>query len=51
MLIDAGNNEDGTKLVKYLQSYGMKKYHFDYDSKNMDLFSKYMKVLLEETLM
>lgn len=36
-----------TTLVEYLQSYGMKKYHFDYDSKNMDLFSKYMKVLLE----
>ena len=26
----------------------MKKYHFDYDSKNLDLFTKYMKVLLED---
>ena len=48
MLIIEGIDGVGkTTLVEYLQSYGMKKYHFDYDSKNMDLFSKYMKVLLE----
>lgn len=48
MLIIEGIDGVGkTTLVEYLQSYGMKKYHFDYDSKNMDLFTKYMKVLLE----
>ena len=46
MLIIEGIDGVGkTTLVEYLQSYGMKKYHFDYDSKNMDLLSKYMKVL------
>lgn len=49
MLIIEGIDGVGkTTLVEHLQSYGMKKYHFDYDSKNMDLFSKYMKVLLED---
>ena len=46
MLIIEGIDGVGkTTLVEYLQNYGMKKYHFDYDSKNMDLLSKYMKVL------
>ena len=46
MLIIEGIDGVGkTTLVEYLQSYGMKKYHFDYDSKSMDLLSKYMKVL------
>lgn len=49
MLIIEGIDGVGkTTLVEYLQGYGMKKYHFDYDSKNMDLFTKYMKVLLED---
>ena len=47
MLVIEGIDGVGkTTLVEYLQSYGMKKYHFDYDSKNKDLLSKYMKVLL-----
>lgn len=46
MLIIEGIDGVGkTTLVEYLQSFGMKKYHFDYDAKNMDLLSKYMKVL------
>ena len=46
MLIIEGIDGVGkTTLVEYLQSCGMKKFHFDYDSKNMDLLSKYMKVL------
>lgn len=46
MLIIEGIDGVGkTTLVEYLQCYGMKKYHFDYDSKNMNLLSKYMKVL------
>lgn len=49
MLIIEGIDGVGkTTLVEYLQGYGMKKYHFDYDSKNMDLFTKYMRVLLED---
>lgn len=48
MLIIEGIDGVGkTTLVEYLQDCGMKKYHFDYDSKNMDLFTKYMRVLLE----
>ena len=40
MLIIEGIDGVGkTTLVEHLQSCGMKKYHFDYDSKNMDLFS------------
>lgn len=46
MLIIEGIDGVGkTTLVEYLQSCGMKKFHFDYDSKNMNLLSKYMKVL------
>jgi len=46
MLIIEGIDGVGkTTLVEYLQSYGMKKFHFDYDSKNMDLLPKYMNVL------
>ena len=46
MLIIEGIDGVGkTTLVEYLQSCGMKKFHFEYDSKNMDLLSKYMKVL------
>lgn len=46
MLIIEGIDGVGkTTLVEYLQNCGMKKFHFDYDSKNMDLLSKYMKVL------
>lgn len=34
-----------TTLVNYFVNQGMKKYHFDYDMKNMDLITKYMKIL------
>lgn len=34
-----------TTLVNYLVNQGMKKHHFNYDMKNMDLITKYMKVL------
>ena len=42
------------KITPYIStpslfSVGMKKYHFDYDAKNMDLFTKYMHVLAEKT--
>lgn len=48
LIIECIDGVGKTTLVEYLQGYGMKKYHFDYDSKNMDLFTKYMKVLLED---
>ena len=38
-----------TTLVDYFVSMGMKRFHFDYDSQNMDLFTKYMQVLDEKT--
>lgn len=38
-----------TTLVDYFVNMGMRKYHFDYDAKNIDLFTKYMKVLNDET--
>lgn len=48
IIIEGIDGVGKTTLVQFLQSYGMKKYHFDYDSKNMDLLSKYMKVLLSD---
>lgn len=46
MLIIEGIDGVGkTTLVEYLQTFGMKKFHFDYDYNNMDLLSKYMKLL------
>ena len=38
-----------TTLVDYFVSVGMIKFHFNYDMQNMDLFSKYMRVLNEKT--
>ncbi|MDO5568985.1 MAG: hypothetical protein Q4G04_02575 [bacterium] len=46
MLIIEGIDGVGkTTLVELFQKDGMKKFHFDYDAKNMDLFSKYLKIL------
>ena len=50
MLIVEGMDGVGkTTLVDYFVSNGMKKYHFDYDVKNMDLMIKYMRILKEDT--
>ena len=50
MLIVEGMDGVGkTTLVDYFVSNGMKKYHFDYDVKNMDLMTKYMRILKEDT--
>lgn len=38
-----------TTLVDYLVEQGMSKHHFDYDSKNLDLMTKYMKLLEDDT--
>lgn len=38
-----------TTLVNYFVSNGMKQHHFDYDAKNMDLMTKYMRLLTEDT--
>lgn len=46
MLIIEGIDGVGkTTLVEYFQNNGMRKFHFDYDTKNMDLVSKYMKII------
>ena len=42
MLIVEGIDGVGkTTLVDFVVSKGMKKQHFDYDAKNMDLYTKY----------
>lgn len=45
IIIEGLDGVGKTTLVNYFVSQGMKKHHFDYDVNNMDLFSKYMKVL------
>ena len=38
-----------TTLVDYLVTQGMKKHHFGYDEKNLDLITKYMRLLDKDT--
>ncbi len=38
-----------TTLVDYLVTQGMSKHHFGYDSKNLDLITKYMSLLKDNT--
>ena len=49
VIIEGLDGVGKTTLVDYFVSIGMKKHHFDYDVKNMDLFIKYLNVLCEET--
>ena len=50
MIIVEGMDGVGkTTLVDYLVTQDMSKHHFDYDSKNLDLMTKYMKLLENET--
>lgn len=48
IIIEGLDGVGKTTLVDYLVNQGMKKYHFDYDAKNMDLYSKYLTVLKDE---
>lgn len=48
IIIEGIDGVGKTTLVYYLETLGFKKYHFDYDIKNLDLLSKYMKILLLE---
>ena len=48
IIIEGIDGVGKTTLVHYLETLGFKKYHFDYDIKNLDLLSKYMKILLLE---
>ena len=50
IIIEGLDGVGKTTLVNYFVNQGMKKHHFDYDANNMDLFSKYMRVLKEENL-
>lgn len=46
MLIVEGLDGVGkTTLVDFIVEQGMKKFHFDYDYKNIDLYTKYMNIL------
>lgn len=46
MLIIEGIDGVGkTTLVEHFQNNGMRKFHFDYDTKNRNLVSKYMKII------
>jgi len=49
IIIEGLDGVGKTTLVDYFVNMGMKKYHFDYDVQNMDLFTKYMRVLDEKT--
>lgn len=49
IIIEGLDGVGKTTLVNYFVKMGMKKFHFDYDAQNMDLFTKYMTVLSEET--
>ena len=49
ILIEGLDGVGKTTLVDFFVKMGMKKYHFDYDAQNMDLFTKYMRLLNEET--
>lgn len=50
MLILEGIDGVGkTTVVDCLEKLGMKKYHFDYDEKNTDLVSKYLRVINQDT--
>ena len=49
IIFEGLDNCGKTTLVDYFVNRGMKKYHFDYDAQNMDLFTKYMRVLDEKT--
>ena len=46
IIIEGLDGVGKTTLVDYFVKMGMKKYHFDYDKKNMDLFSKYIDILV-----
>ena len=49
IIIEGIDGVGKTTLVDYFVNMGMRKYHFDYDVNNMDLFTKYMRVLSVET--
>ncbi|MEG1142290.1 MAG: hypothetical protein RSB77_04930 [Bacilli bacterium] len=49
VIIEGIDGVGKTTLVDYFVQNGMTKFHFDYDSKNMDLLTKYMNILKFET--
>lgn len=49
IIIEGIDGVGKTTLVDYFVEHGMQKYHFDYDVHNMDLYTKYMRVLDNET--
>lgn len=49
IIIEGLDGVGKTTLVDFFVKMGMKKFHFNYDAYNIDLFTKYMRVLNEET--
>lgn len=49
IIIEGLDGVGKTTLIDYFVNVGMKKYHFDYDAQNLDLFTKYVRVLNEKT--
>ena len=45
IIIEGLDGVGKTTLVNYFVTKGMEKHHFDYDVNNMDLYSKYIRVL------
>lgn len=49
IIIEGLDGVGKTTLVDFFVKMGMKKFHFNYDAYNIDLFTKYMRLLNEET--
>lgn len=45
IIIEGLDGVGKTTLVDFFVEQGMKKHHFEYDEKNMDLFTKYQNIL------
>ena len=49
VIIEGLDGVGKTTLVDYLVENGLKKYHFDYDENNLDIYTKYINVLNQDT--
>ena len=51
VIIEGLDGVGKTTLVDYLVENGLKKYHFDYDENNLDIYTKYINVLNQDTIL